>query len=122
MFTFMMKKQHRPKRQRTSTRVYRLLNAVVAQTKNFPFGVNATTEHRNVKLRPTTPAHLLVETYSASCHYCRMYLLYLFSSIIILTPNRQFLGCATIAIIERNVVSFQSLDVVIHFTCCFAWV
>jgi hypothetical protein len=40
-----------------------MLNALVAQLKN---------RHLELIPHPTTPAHFLVETYPARCHYCRM--------------------------------------------------
>jgi len=41
-------------------KLYRSLDATVAQLKNCPFGVNAAVELKN--LHPTLPAQLVVET------------------------------------------------------------
>jgi len=43
-------------------------------TPKLPFRVNITIELKKnkKKLHPTTPAHLLVVTHPARCHYCRM--------------------------------------------------
>jgi len=51
------------------------------------------------------PSHVSFRTYPAKCNYCETYLLYLFSSIVTLTPNGQFfLDCATIEFRERYIL------------------
>jgi hypothetical protein len=38
----------------------------------LPFEVNSTIQFKNVATTSHNTAHLLVETYPARCHYCRM--------------------------------------------------
>jgi len=81
------------------------LNAIVAQPKNCPFGVNTMIGLKNLTtLHLTVPAHFLVETCPTICHYCQMQLLYFLNSIEVLTQNGQFLDCTTIACSEHYVL------------------
>jgi hypothetical protein len=83
------------------------MNAIMAQSKNCPLGVNTTIEVKNVATTSDNTGTILVELYPARGHYYKMRLF--LSSIVVLTSNGQFLGCATIAFSERFMHSVRSL-------------
>ena len=65
----------------------RSLNAMVAESKKCPFGVNSTTELKNIRQQQQLAGCVLTEKCDGnvgfSCH--------IFSSILVLTPNDNFL-------------------------------
>ena len=59
----------------------------------------------------TVPVHLLVEMYPARCHYLSDVVVIFLSSIIVLTPNGQFLDCAAVAFCGQFVTGSQDCQI-----------
>jgi len=80
--------------------MYRSLNAKAAHPKNCPFGANTTIGLKKISQVLATitelPSSSGVFFNSQACRY-----IFFFISIVVLTPNGQFLGYATTAFSER---------------------
>ena len=80
---------------------YLSLNAIVAQPKKFPFGVNTTIELKNMTYKSDCNG-IWLDTFELTRVLILSDIAVVFlSSVVILTPNGQFLDCASTAFSER---------------------
>jgi len=95
------------------TRLYRSLNAILAQPKNCPFGVNTMAEHKKKYSRQYRHLVRYVSTNKcAGVVRCNYYSFELSRSINSTWAN---LGCATIAFIEQYVHLFNPFCILSYF-------
>jgi hypothetical protein len=76
---------------------YCSLNAILAQLKNCPFGVNTAMEPKNITATANSTDTLPSQNTPRQLPLLSDVTVIFFSSIVILTPNGQFFGCANIA-------------------------
>jgi hypothetical protein len=83
---------------------YRSLNAIIAQSKNCPFVLNTTIDVKHITSTSdnigTLVSRNIRHEMTIVLLLSDLFVIFL-SSIVVLTPNGQFLGCAIIVFSER---------------------